>query len=265
MGFDQRPEPQGELPAGTRDFARLYRSLPEEAEAIGWYEQRVAIETASKRPPPVGQARSGSLKPVSADLEIALLSFGGVNSAAEAFAAAHERWSGGASRLREVAFVERHGDDHLVLRGTFAGQRVDVDETRHVSERGAADGSATGTVIGALVGPPGLAVGTVAGDAIRSQPARPGDGDATPRPPFDRLCSAVPRPGSAIVMIAVAHSVDELLAVTRESGPRVIRKRLAASEAAALWASLRPPPAHPPGREQATDSADTATRNRPAK
>ena len=40
MGFDQYHEPPDELPAATRTFARLCASLTEEAEAIGWYEQR---------------------------------------------------------------------------------------------------------------------------------------------------------------------------------------------------------------------------------
>jgi hypothetical protein len=44
MGFDQYHEPAEELPAQTRTFARLCASLTEEAEAIGWYEQRLAIE-----------------------------------------------------------------------------------------------------------------------------------------------------------------------------------------------------------------------------
>src|SRR3954454_22427550 len=44
MGFDQYHEPPDELPAETRTFARLRASLTEEAEAIGWYEQRIAIE-----------------------------------------------------------------------------------------------------------------------------------------------------------------------------------------------------------------------------
>ena len=45
MGFDQYHEPPDELPAATRTFARLCASLTEEAEAIGWYEQRIAVET----------------------------------------------------------------------------------------------------------------------------------------------------------------------------------------------------------------------------
>ena len=44
MGFDQYHEPPDELPAETRTFARMITSLIEEAEAIGWYEQRIAVE-----------------------------------------------------------------------------------------------------------------------------------------------------------------------------------------------------------------------------
>ena len=44
MGFDQYHEPAGELPEEARSFARLIASLTEEAEAIGWYQQRLALE-----------------------------------------------------------------------------------------------------------------------------------------------------------------------------------------------------------------------------
>src|ERR1700744_2618876 len=45
MGFDQYHEPPHELPEATRTFARLCASLTEEAEAIGWFEQRIGVET----------------------------------------------------------------------------------------------------------------------------------------------------------------------------------------------------------------------------
>jgi hypothetical protein len=44
MGFDQYHEPPQELPEDVRTFARLNMSLIEEAEAIGWYQQRLAVE-----------------------------------------------------------------------------------------------------------------------------------------------------------------------------------------------------------------------------
>jgi hypothetical protein len=74
MGFDQYHEPPGELPAKTRTFARMCASLTEEAEAIGWYEQRLAVE-----PDPVAQAimrdaQGEEFKHFSMDLEFLLRS-----------------------------------------------------------------------------------------------------------------------------------------------------------------------------------------------
>jgi uncharacterized protein len=44
MPTDQYHEPPGDLSPDIRTFARLAASLQEEAEAIGWYEQRLAVE-----------------------------------------------------------------------------------------------------------------------------------------------------------------------------------------------------------------------------
>ena len=44
MPTDQYHEPAGELSQETRTFARVAASLQEEAEAIGWYEQRLSLE-----------------------------------------------------------------------------------------------------------------------------------------------------------------------------------------------------------------------------
>ncbi|RYF87205.1 MAG: hypothetical protein EON98_01305 [Chitinophagaceae bacterium] len=44
MPFEQYHEPANELSNETRTFARMIASLTEEAEAIGWYEQRISLE-----------------------------------------------------------------------------------------------------------------------------------------------------------------------------------------------------------------------------
>jgi len=44
MGFDQYHEPPEELPEETRTYVRIIQSLIEEAEAIDWYTQRLAVE-----------------------------------------------------------------------------------------------------------------------------------------------------------------------------------------------------------------------------
>lgn len=44
MGTEQYHEPPDELGDRIRTFARMATSLQEEAEAIGWYEQRISLE-----------------------------------------------------------------------------------------------------------------------------------------------------------------------------------------------------------------------------
>jgi hypothetical protein len=72
MGFDQYHEPPDELPAATRTFARLCASLTEEAEAIGWYEQRIAIETDPEALEVMRDALGEEYKHFSMDLEFLL-------------------------------------------------------------------------------------------------------------------------------------------------------------------------------------------------
>ncbi|HEY1776531.1 MAG TPA: hypothetical protein VGG41_10280 [Solirubrobacteraceae bacterium] len=72
MGFDQYHEPPEELPAATRTFARLCASLTEEAEAIGWYEQRIAVETDPAAVAIMRDAVGEEYKHFSMDLEFLL-------------------------------------------------------------------------------------------------------------------------------------------------------------------------------------------------
>jgi hypothetical protein len=72
MGFDQYHEPADELPAQTRTFARLCASLTEEAEAIGWYEQRLAVEPEREARDIMRDAQGEEFKHFSMDLEFLL-------------------------------------------------------------------------------------------------------------------------------------------------------------------------------------------------
>ena len=72
MGFDQYHEPPEELPARTRTFARLCASLTEEAEAIGWYEQRLAIERDPEARAVMANALGEEYKHFAMDLEFLL-------------------------------------------------------------------------------------------------------------------------------------------------------------------------------------------------
>jgi uncharacterized protein len=72
VGFDQYHEPAAELPAETRTFARLCASLTEEAEAIGWYEQRLAVERDPQARAIMRDAQGEEFKHFSMDLEFLL-------------------------------------------------------------------------------------------------------------------------------------------------------------------------------------------------
>ena len=72
MGFDQYHEPPAELPDRTRTFARLCASLTEEAEAIGWYEQRMAVEPDRDAQAIMENAQEEEFKHFGMDLEFLL-------------------------------------------------------------------------------------------------------------------------------------------------------------------------------------------------
>jgi uncharacterized protein len=72
MGFDQYHEPPDELPSATRTFARLCASLTEEAEAIGWYEQRLSVEQDPEAVAVMRDAQGEEFKHFSMDLEFLL-------------------------------------------------------------------------------------------------------------------------------------------------------------------------------------------------
>ncbi|MEP7072020.1 MAG: hypothetical protein ABI839_06500 [Verrucomicrobiota bacterium] len=69
MGFEQYHEPADELPRKTRTFARMIVSLTEEAEAINWYEQRMALEKDKSARAIMENAQKEEMKHFSMDLE----------------------------------------------------------------------------------------------------------------------------------------------------------------------------------------------------
>lgn len=72
MGFDQYHEPPDELAASTRTFARICASLTEEAEAIGWYEQRMSLETDATAVAIMRDAQGEEFKHFAMNLEFLL-------------------------------------------------------------------------------------------------------------------------------------------------------------------------------------------------
>ena len=72
MGFEQYHEPANELSAETRTFARMIASLTEEAEAIGWYEQRISLEKDKVAVAIMKNAQHEEMKHFGMDLEFLL-------------------------------------------------------------------------------------------------------------------------------------------------------------------------------------------------
>ena len=98
------------------------------AVGVRWRGKRSAeapsVEPAPAAPPPTPRQSAGPR-------DIAVLTFDGIVGAERAFAQAREDVVQAAWML-EVAFVERHHRDRIVVHGTFAGRYLDVE---HVGGR----------------------------------------------------------------------------------------------------------------------------------
>ncbi|MES2179648.1 MAG: hypothetical protein V4550_17445 [Gemmatimonadota bacterium] len=104
MGFDQYHEPPNELSERTRTFARMITSLTEEAEAIGWYTQRISLEKNRSAKAIMQNAMQEEMKHFGMDLEFLLR--------------ATPKWR---KILKEILFTE--GD--IVEHGEEAEESVD--------------------------------------------------------------------------------------------------------------------------------------------
>jgi hypothetical protein len=72
MPENQYHEPPDELSAETRTFARMITSLVEEAEAIGWYAQRISVEEDAQAKAIMENAQQEEFKHFAMDLEFLL-------------------------------------------------------------------------------------------------------------------------------------------------------------------------------------------------
>ena len=72
MPENQYHEPPEELAQETRTFARMITSLVEEAEAIGWYEQRISVERDADAKAIMENAQGEEFKHFAMDLEFLL-------------------------------------------------------------------------------------------------------------------------------------------------------------------------------------------------
>jgi uncharacterized membrane protein len=175
-------------------------------------------------------------------VEVALVRFKGEGTAVLRYADAKARSPDDARWAREVGFVEHHRSGRLLLRGTFAGHYLDVDESDHVSQKGAAEGGVAGGLIGVLGGPPGIALGLLIGGVAGGEVGAVSDAEDEPRLLADQLRAEVPNSSSAIALISEASDVDEMLAALGEQAQDVSRRALTPEDAARLEESLAATP-----------------------
>jgi hypothetical protein len=159
-------------------------------------------------------------------MDVALIGFDGVDTAAQEYADARDR-SGARARWRDqIGLVEHHDNDHLVLRGTSPA-------TTSTSMKPPMF----------LLTPAGFAVGSVLGTVTGSQEGEASEKDREPTLLAEKLRSAVPRSGSAVVLAAEANVVDEMLSAFDVDDSRVTRRHLSEDELALIEVVLSDEPA----------------------
>ncbi len=153
---------------------------------------------------------------------------------------------GQAPWTREIALVEHHKRGRIVVRGTFAGHYVDVDDESDLIGAKTAEGAVAGAAVGILAGPLGIAVGFVAGGMIGGEvqahviPALKGAF-------FDELRADVPENSSGVVLLANPDHVDAMVAAFEGHHGGVVRHQLTSDEAQVLVAAVADTPLAAPG------------------
>jgi len=169
-------------------------------------------------------------------LDLAVIVFKHAEGADHAYAdVLSER--GDAPWVHEIAFVEHHRHDRVVVRGTFAGRYVDLDEQGDVIGKRTAEGALTGAVAGIFFGPAGLAVGLVAGGTaggLSESKHVPRLHDAF----IDDVRAEVPEKASALLLLASPEHADAMVAAFDGRGGRLVRHHLSSDAAQALEAAV---------------------------
>jgi uncharacterized membrane protein len=186
-------------------------------------------------------------------LDLALLVFPRIVGAEHAYADVLDE-VGDALWMHELAFVEHHRRDRIVVRGNVAGHYVDIEDEGDAIGRRTAEGALTGALVGLLFGPPGFAVGIVGGGAVG------GLAEASRVPELhgaliDELRAEVPEGSSAIVLLAAPEHVDAMVEAFEGKGGRLVRHQLSADGAKAFEAAVAD---RPPAASQATGGPDAA-------
>jgi uncharacterized membrane protein len=172
-------------------------------------------------------------------LDLALAVFPRIEGADHAYADVLDV-TGDVPWVHEIALVEHHRRDRLVIRGTFAGRYVDEDDQRDPIGKKTAEGALTGAIAGVLFGPAGLAVGIVGGGIAggMTEARVPELHDAL----FDEVRADVPEKSSAVVLLAAPDHVDAMAAAFAGRGGQIIRRHLSADAARAFEAAVQARP-----------------------
>jgi uncharacterized membrane protein len=172
--------------------------------------------------------------------ELTVLTFDRTEGAERAYANARGR-AGTARWLREVAFVECHRHGRIVVRGTFAGHYLDVDDVADAIGRDTAVGAVAGAVVGLAFGPPGIAAGLVAGGVaggVRESSHAPEMHGAL----FDEIRRDIPEGSSGLVALVGADDSEALIDALHHRAVRITRHRLSAAESAAIDGAIAQTP-----------------------
>jgi uncharacterized membrane protein len=176
-----------------------------------------------------------------AGIDFALVVFDHTEGAERAYADAPKRvrdidWA------EDVAFVEHHSHDRLVIRGTLAGHYLDADDYEGFIGPRVGEGALVAGAAGLLFGPPGVAVGLVAG-GIAGGVSTEHSGPKLRSALFDKLRSEVPEGFSAIIQLAPPEHVDAMAEALEAQRGRLVRHRLQAETARALEDAVATSPA----------------------
>jgi uncharacterized membrane protein len=179
-------------------------------------------------------------------LDLALMIFPHTEGAERAYSNAPAEMAG-VAWAREIAFVEHHRKDRIIVRGEFAGRYVDADDAQEFLGRKTVEGALTGAVVGALFGPAGLAAGLVGG-GVAGSIGEERSGPQLRSAFFDEVRRDVPEGSSAVILLAAPEHVDAMVGALDGRGGRLVRHRLSPEDAAALTEAVagRPPAAEPP-------------------
>ena len=177
-------------------------------------------------------------------LDLALMVFAHTGGAEQAYSRA-PREVGGLMWADEVAFVEHHRRDRIVVRGVFAGHYVDADDELHFVGKKMAEGAVAGATAGVVLGPPGFAAGFVAG-GVAGGVATEHSGPQLRSALFDDVRREVPEGSSAVILLASPEHINAMASALKGHGGRLVRHRLTPEATEALRAAVADSPSAAP-------------------